>query len=388
MTFAKTLVAAAFALGVSASALADITVGISLPLTGPANGLGIPMQNYIKLWPDSVAGEKLKVILLDDASDPTRAVQNARRFVTEDKVDIVMGSSVTVNAVAMSETVAESKTVQLMFSPAVLQAGKDHWAFRLPQGNAVMAHAVIEHMKKQGVKTVGFLGYTDAYGETWLNDFRTETAKLKGPQITAVERFARPDTSVTGQALKLVSANPDAILIVASGSGAAMPHKGVVERGYKGKIYQTHAAATRDLMRIGGKDVEGGFVVSGPALVPEQLSESHPSKKVALDFVTKYEKAYGPGSRNQFAGHAYDAIIVLEKTIPVAKAKAKPGTPEFRAALRDAIEGMGRTVLAHGVLTYEKDNHWGFTVETPVMLKVATARSTRCSRSPPCSCSR
>jgi branched-chain amino acid transport system substrate-binding protein len=370
MTFTKTLVAAAFALGVSASALADITVGISLPLTGPANGLGIPMQNYIKLWPDSVAGEKLKVILLDDASDPTRAVQNARRFVTEDKVDIVMGSSVTVNAVAMSETVAESKTVQLMFSPAVLQAGKDHWAFRLPQGNAVMAHAVIEHMKKQGIKTVGFLGYTDAYGETWLNDFRTEAAKLKGPQVTAVERFARPDTSVTGQALKLVSANPDAILIVASGSGAAMPHKGVVERGYKGKIYQTHAAATRDLMRIGGKDVEGGFVVSGPALVPEQLSESHPSKKVALDFVTKYEKAYGPGSRNQFAGHAYDAIIVLEKTIPVAKAKAKPGTPEFRAALRDAIEGMGRTVLAHGVLTYEKDNHWGFTVETPVMLKV------------------
>jgi len=370
MTLAKTLLAAALALGASTAALADITIGISLPLTGPANGLGIPMQNYIKLWPESVAGEKLKVILLDDASDPTRAVQNARRFVTEDKVDIVMGSSVTVNAVAMSETVADSKTVQLMFSPAVLQAGKDHWAFRLPQGNAVMAHAVIEHMKKQGVKTVGFLGYTDAYGETWLNDFRAESAKLNGPQITAVERFARPDTSVTGQALKLVSANPDAILIVASGSGAAMPHKGVIERGYKGKIYQTHAAATRDLMRIGGKDVEGGYVVSGPALVPEQLSDSHPSKRVAQDFVNKYEKAYGAGSRNQFAGHAYDAIIVLEKTIPVAKAKAKPGTPEFRAALRDAIEGMGRTVLAHGVLTYEKDNHWGFTVETPVMLKV------------------
>jgi branched-chain amino acid transport system substrate-binding protein len=370
MTLAKTLLAAVLALGASASALADVTIGISLPLTGPANGLGIPMQNYIKLWPDSVAGEKLKVILLDDASDPTRAVQNARRFVTEDKVDIVMGSSVTVNAVAMSETVAESKTVQLMFSPAVLQAGKDHWAFRLPQGNAVMAHAVIEHMKKQGVKTVGFLGYTDAYGETWLNDFRTESAKLKGPQVTAVERFARPDTSVTGQALKLVSANPDAILIVASGSGAAMPHKGVIERGYKGKIYQTHAAATRDLMRIGGKDVEGAFVVSGPAVVPEQLGESHPSKKVAQEFVNKYEKAYGPGSRNQFAGHAHDAIIVLEKAVPVAKTKGKPGTPEFRAALRDAIEGMGRTVLAHGVLTYEKDNHWGFTVETPVMLKV------------------
>jgi branched-chain amino acid transport system substrate-binding protein len=370
MTVRKTLLTAALALGLTGPALADLTVGISLPLTGPANGLGIPMQNYIKLWPDSVAGEKLKVILLDDASDPTRAVQNARRFVTEDKVDVVMGSSVTVNAVAMSDTVAESNTVQMMFSPAVLLAGKDHWAFRLPQGNAVMAHAVIEHMKKQGVKTVGFLGYTDAYGETWLNDFRAESAKLGGPQITAVERFARPDTSVTGQALKLVSANPDAILIVASGSGAAMPHKGVIERGYKGKIYQTHAAATRDLMRIGGKDVEGAYVVSGPAVVPEQLPDSHPSKKVAQEFVNKYEKAYGPGSRNQFAGHAHDAIIVLEKAVPIAKAKAKPGTPEFRAALRDAIENMGRTVLCHGVLTYTKDNHWGFTVETPVMLKV------------------
>jgi len=370
MTLRKLVFAATLACGLSAPALADLTVGISLPLTGPANGLGIPMQNYIKLWPDSVAGEKLKVILLDDASDPTRAVQNARKFVTEDKVDVVMGSSVTVNAVAMAETVAESKTVQMMFSPAVLQAGKDTWAFRLPQGNAVMAYAVIEHMKTHGIKTVGFLGYTDAYGETWLNDFRAQSAALGGPQITVVERFARPDTSVTGQALKLVSANPDAILIVASGSGAAMPHKGVIERGYKGKIYQTHAAATRDLMRIGGKDVEGAFVVSGPALVPEQLSENHPSKKAAQDFVNKYEKAYGAGSRNQFAGHAYDAIIVLEKAVPVAKAKGKPGTPEFRAALRDAIEGMGRTVLAHGVLTYGKDNHWGFTVETPVMLKV------------------
>jgi len=368
------LLAAALAIGGAAPAFADLTVGISLPLTGPANGLGIPMQNYIKLWPESVAGEKLKVTLLDDASDPTRAVQNARRFVTEDKVDIVMGSSVTVNAVAMADTVAESQTVQLMFSPAVLLAGKDHWAFRLPQGNAVMAHAVIEHMKKQGIKSVGFLGYTDAYGETWLTDFKNESAKLGGPPIVAVERFARPDTSVTGQALKLVAANPDAILVVASGSGAAMPHKGLIERGYKGKIYQTHAAATRDLMRIGGKDVEGGYVVSGPAVVPEQLPDSHPSKKVAQDFVNKYEKAYGPGSRNQFAGHAYDAIIVLEKAVPIAKAKAKPGTPEFRAALRDALEGSREVVGTQGVFTMTPQNHNGMDDRARVPVVVRDGR--------------
>jgi branched-chain amino acid transport system substrate-binding protein len=363
------LAAATLAL-LAATAQADVTIGISLPLTGPASGLGIPMANYIKLWPTSIAGEKLNVIVLDDATDPTKGVVNAKRFITEDKADIVMGSAATPVAIAMSAIVAEAETPQFMFSPAVLPAGKDAWAFRLPQGNAVMAHAMIEHMKKNGVKTVGFLGYTDAYGESWLNDFKAQSTLLGGPQIVAVERFARADTSVTGQALKLTSGNPDAMLIVASGSGAAMPHKAIVERGYKGKIYQTHAAASRDLMRVGGKDVEGAFVTSGPAVIPEQLPANHPSKVLATDFVAKYEKAYGVGNRNQFAGHAYDAVIVLEKVLPMALKKGKPGSKEFRAAIRDAMETMGRTVVSHGVLNYTKDNHWGFTTETGLVLKV------------------
>jgi len=365
----STLAAAALAL-LAGAAQADITIGISLPLTGPASGLGIPMANYIKLWPTSIAGEKLNVIVLDDATDPTKGVVNAKRFITEDKADIVMGSAATPVAIAMAGVVAEAETPHFMFSPAVLPAGKDAWAFRLPQGNAVMAHAMIEHMKKNGVKTVGFLGYTDAYGESWLNDFKAQSTLLGGPQIVAVERFARADTSVTGQALKLTSGNPDAMLIVASGSGAAMPHKAIVERGYKGKIYQTHAAASRDLMRVGGKDVEGAFVTSGPAVIPEQLPANHPSKALATDFVAKYEKAYGAGSRNQFGGHAYDAVVVLEKVIPMALKKAKPGSKEFRAAIRDAMETMGRTVVSHGVLNYTKDNHWGFTTETGLVLKV------------------
>jgi branched-chain amino acid transport system substrate-binding protein len=367
MTLIRTLVAAAALLATAAQA--DVTIGISLSLTGPASGLGIPMQNQFKLLPASIAGEKLNVILLDDATDPTKGVQNARRFVTEDKVDLIIGSVATPVAIPMAEVAAEAATVQLMASPAGLPPGKDAWSFRLPQSNPVMAHAMVGHMKKLGIKTVGFLGYTDAYGEGWLNALGPELEK-NGIKLIATERFARADTSVTAQALKLVSANPDAIVVVASGSGAAMPEKGLVERGFKGKYYQTHAAATRDLMRIGGKDVEGTYVVSGPAVIAEQLDDSHPSKKVAVDFVAKYEKAYGAGSRNQFAGHAYDAQLVLEKIIPVALKKAKPGTKEFRAALRDAIEGMGRTIFSHGVMNWTHDDHWGFTNETGVMLKV------------------
>jgi branched-chain amino acid transport system substrate-binding protein len=269
----------------------------------------------------------------------------------------------------MSDIASEASTVQITGSPVGLPPGKDKWVFRLPQSNTVMGHAVVEHMKKQGVKTLGFLGYTDAYGEQWLKEISPQLDKA-GIKLVATERFARTDTSVTPQALKLNAANPDAILVVASGSGAAMPQMGLVERGFKGKIYQTHAAATQDLMRVGGKSVEGTYVVSGPAVIAEQLPDSHPSKKVAINFVQQYEKAVGPGTRNQFAGHSYDFQVTMEKVLPMALKKAKPGTPEFRSAIRDSLETMGRTVFAHGVMNWTKDDHWGYTMETGVMLKV------------------
>ena len=364
----KTLVAAS-ALAASGAALADITIGVIAPMTGAASGLGIPAGNQAKLWPKTIAGEKLNVIVMDDATDPNQGVTHAKRFVTNDKVDVIMGSVATPVAAAVAQVAEEAATPQIAWSPVAVPAGKDKWLFRLPQSNAVMGHAIIEHMKKQGIQSVGFLGYSDAYGETWLNDFKPQAEKA-GIKFGPVERFARADTSVTGQALKLVQANPEAILVVASGSGAAMPQMALAERGYKGKIYQTHAAATRDLMRVGGKAVEGGFVVSGPAVLAEQLPDSHPSKAEAIKFVQQYEKAYGPGSRNQFAGHAYDSIIVMEKAVPIALKKARPGTPEFRAALRDAFEQIGKTTLAHGVLNWTPTDHWGYTDDTGVMMKV------------------
>ena len=369
MTNVRTLVAAMATLLTATLVQADINIGISLPLTGPASGLGIPMKNQFLLWPQTIAGEKVNLIILDDATDPTKGVVNAKRFITEDKVDIIGGSAATPVAAAMADVAAEAATVQIAFSPVALPPGKDAWTFRLPQSTGVMAHAMVEHMKKNGVKSVGFIGYTDAYGESWLKDF-TAVAEPAGIKVVAVERFARADTSVTGQALKLVSANPDAILVVASGSGAAMPEVGILERGYKGKIYQTHAAATRDLMRVGGKAIDGTYVVSGPAVIAEQLSDSHPSKKMAIDFVQKYEKAYGAGNRNQFAGHAYDMLLTLEKVLPGALKKAKPGTKEFRAAIKEGMETMGRTIFSHGVMNWTAADHWGFTNETGVMLKV------------------
>ena len=373
MTTRSKLIGALVATLFSSAALADINVGVVLSLTGPGSGLGIPMQNQLKLFPKTIGGEKVNLIILDDASDPGKGAANTRRLITEDKVDVVFGSCLTPIAAAMVDITAEAGVVQVAGSPVGAPPSKDKWLFRLPQSNTVMGHAVVEHMKKQNVRTLGFLGYTDAYGEQWLNEIKPLLDKAN-IRMVAVERFARTDTSVTPQALKLTSANPDAILVVASGSGAAMPQLGLVERGYKGKIYQTHAAATQDLMRVGGKAVEGTFVVSGPAVIAEQLPDSHPSKKVAINFVQGFEKANGPNSRNQFAGHSYDFQVAMEKVLPVALKKAKPGTAEFRAAIRDGLETMGRTVFAHGVMNWTPQDHWGYTPETGVMLKVVDGK--------------
>ncbi len=373
MKLKKTLLALAITAVSSTAALADINIGVSLSLTGPGSGLGIPMQKQLQLFPKSIGGEKVNLVILDDATDPGKGAANARRFVTEDKVDLIFGSCITAVAAAMTDIASEAGTVQVAGSPVGVPEGKDKWLFRLPQSNTVMGHAVVEHMKKHGVKTVGFLGYTDAYGQQWL-DAVTPMLNQAGIKLVGSERFARTDTSVTPQALKLTSANPEAILVVASGSGAAMPQLGLVERGYKGKVYQTHAAATPDLPRVGGKSVEGTFVVSGPALLGDQLLDSHPSKKIAMDFVQKFEAAHGANTRNQFAGHSYDFQVAMEKAIPLALKKAKPGTAQFRAALRDSLETMGRTVFAHGVMNWTPADHWGYTLETGVMTKLVEGK--------------
>lgn len=348
---------------------AEVKIGVTLPLTGPASGLGVPMQNAIKLWPATIGGEKVIVTILDDATDPTKGLQNARRLISEEKVDMVVGSGATPVAAALAAEAASSKVVQLALAPVALPPGKDEWTFRIPHSTGVMATAIVGHMQRSGVKTAGFIGYTDTYGESWLQEMQARLEKA-GMKLVAAERYARSDTGVTAQALKLASANPDAILIAASGSGAAMPQLALLDRGYKGRIYQTHGAATRDLMRVGGKAVEGTLVSSAAVMVAEQLPEGHHLKKEALRFVQTYEQAYGAGSRSALAAHGWDISLVLEKVIPLAKRKAAPGTPEFRAALRDALQAAQAITVTGGLLNYSATDHWGYGPSDGVILKI------------------
>ncbi|MCO4890134.1 ABC transporter substrate-binding protein [Cupriavidus sp. WGtm5] len=366
----RTPLALGIALAFTATtALADITVGVSLSTTGPSASLGIPQKNSLAYLPQRIGGEPVRYIVLDDASDPTQGAKAARRFVAEDKVDIILGSSAVAPSIAIAEVADEAQTVQLAFSPIELKPGRGAWTFRLAQPVRLMANAVAATAKTNGVKTMGFIGFADAYGETWLKDFTT-AATANGIRLIATERYGRADTSVTAQALKLIAARPDAILIAGAGTGAALPHTTLRERGYGGTLYQTHGAATKDLIRIGGRLVNGAILPAGPVIVPEQLPAGDPVRKPGLDYVSRYEKQYGAETRTQFGAHAYDAGLVLERIVPVALKQARPGTPAFRQALRQALETERDIVVSHGVLNFSAQDHYGFDQRGRVMVTI------------------
>lgn len=357
---------AAFPLSATA---ADVTVCVTVSATGPAASLGIPEQNTVSFLPSSAGGASLKYIVYDDATDPTGATRNARKCTESDQADVLIGSSSVPASVAVATVAAEMSTAVVSLSPINVPANIEHWTFRAVQKNEQMASAIVKHMKKNSVKTLGYIGFTDAYGEDWL---KTITALLKDGNIAlvATERFARNDTSVTGQVLKLISAHPDAILVGASGTPSALPAKALAERGFKGILYQTHGSATADYVRVGGKAAEGSILPVGPVVVAGQLPDSHPSKVIGIEYTGKYETAHGKGSVSAFGGMMFDAGQLIAAAVPEALKKGKPGTPEFRSALRDSLENLKDVVSVNGVYTMSPTDHFGHDERSRVLITV------------------
>ncbi|WP_027793080.1 ABC transporter substrate-binding protein [Paraburkholderia acidipaludis] len=368
---------AAALMGCAGGALAQVKIGVTLSATGPAASLGIPEKNTIALLPKEIAGKSVQYIVLDDASDTSKAVQNTHKLIDEDHVDAIIGSSVTPNSLAMLDVVEQGKTpmISLAASTAIIQPMDDKrkWAFKPPQNDSLMADAIAGYMQKHGVKTVGFIGFTDAYGDSWLKEFSAAAAK-HNLKIVETERFNRTDSSVTGQALKLMSANPDAVLIAGSGTPSALPATTLKDRGYKGKIYQTHGVANNDFLRVCGKDCDGELLPAGPILVADQLPDSNPVKKSALAYKAAYEKAYGAGSVATFGGHAWDAGQMLERAIPVALKSGQPGTEAFRVALRGALENIKELPLSHGIMNTTPTDHNGLDDRARVIVEVVDGK--------------
>ena len=358
---------------VMGTAEAQVKVGIVVSATGPAASLGIPQQQTATLLPKELAGQKMTYIVLDDGSDTTLAVKDIKKLIDEEHVDVVIGPSTTPNAIAMTDAAVEAETPVISMAAAAAlilpMDARKRWIFKTPQNDALMAGAVVDDMADKKIGTIAIIALSDSYGQNWV----AEVQKLIGDKnikLVATESYQPTDASITGQVLRVVAAKPDAILIASRGTPAVLPAKALKERGYKGTIYQTHGVANNDFLRLGGKDVDGSIVPVGPVLVASQLPDGNPSKKLALDYTRIFETAYGPGSVTTFGAHLWDADLLLQAALPGALAKAKPGTKEFRVALRDSIENVKNLTITQGVMNMSATDHSGLDQRSRVMVVV------------------
>ena len=362
----------ALALAASLSAQAQVKIGVIVSATGQAAFVGISQKNSVALLPKKIGDTTVEYIVFDDASDSTQSVTLAKKLISESKIDALIGPSGSPNAMGVLQVMAEAQTPMLApvgTSAVVLPMDdKKRWAFKTHPHDDVISEGIVAAMTNRGVKTIGFIGRADPYGENWYKTF-APMAQKAGMQIVANERYNRQDTSVTGQVLKLIAAKPDAVLVAGVAADAALPHIQLVDAGYKGNIYQTHGAASLDFIKIGGQKVEGALVIGPLLVVPEQVSDSVPTKKSALEYVTSYERLYG--SRPPiFGAGVSDAGLLLQHAIPEAIKKGKPGTQEFRTALRDALEATKGLPVSQGVITMTAQDHSGFDHRGRVLLTV------------------
>ncbi len=364
---------AAAALAVGTLAHADIHIGVVLSLTGPGASLGIPEENALKLWPSELAGEKLRLTILNDNTDSTTAARNTQKLITEEKVDLILGASLTPPSLAVVEAAGEAKVpvMSLAGGGAIVlpQDGPRRWAFKLSPTEQISATMVLDHVLANKGKTLATISVANSYGEGFLK-VTEQLAGVKGVKLVASEKYSPTDQSVTAQVVKVLAANPDAVYILSAGTPGALPQIELAKRGYKGAVYQTQGVANNDFLRVGGKDLEGGYMTVAPVLVAEQLSDANPVKKPALDFVQRFEAKYGAGTRSLFAATMWDALLIVQQAAVVALKNAKPGTPEFRSSLRDAIEGTREFVGSQGVFNMSPSDHNGVDQRCQVMVRV------------------
>lgn len=367
------LSAGLLAMALPMGARADINVGVILSLTGPGASLGLPAQNAVQLWPQTLAGEKLNVTVLNDGTDVTQASRAAAKLVSENNVDIIIGSSLTPPSLAITEVAAQNGTpvISLGGGSAIVlpQDGHRKWAFKVSAPEKYAVAPILSHMKEQGVTSVGAIAITTAYGEGYVQTLQA-LAPTYGIEIAGIERYNQTDQSVTAQISKLAIKKPGAIFIISAGTPGALPQIELKKRGYKGLVYQTQGVANNDYLRVGGKDIDGAFIAFSPLMVAEQLDEANPIRKPAMDFVTRYDQQFGEGSAGIFGASAWDAMLILQHALPKALETAKPGTPEFRQALRDAIEQSQNIVTSTAIYNFSPEDHNGVDERSQVLARI------------------
>lgn len=368
----KMLATGMLALATCTGASADIKVGFVTSLSGPISSIGIPYAKGIEAaaaYKSQVGNHRVVLVQLDDVSDPSTSTRNARKLIDDEKVDIIIGTAGAPHSNAVAGVAREGKTPHIAVAPINVPGTEGEWSVTVTPDTTLMTSVLVDRMKRDGVKSLGYIGFSDTWGD--LNQRALSAlSPLAGIALIGDERYARTDTSVSGQVIKLLAKRPDAMMTGGSGTPGSLPYLAMAERGYRGRLYGNAALVNPDFVRLAAGSADGMYVPIGPVIVAEDLPESNPVRKVALEFKAAYQRVHGQPSKDPFSAYSFDAWLVLLDAAQRALGKAAPGTPEFRQALRDAIVSTKELVGAQGVYNFRADSRYGQDRRSTVLVKL------------------
>ncbi len=354
-------------IGSIAYAKESIKIGAIVASTGPASFLGDPELKTLKLYVEKinanggVNGQKLELVSYDTGASPKKAVTFAKRLINQDKVVAIIGPSTTGETMAIIPIVQRAKIPLLSMGggiPIIKPVKK--YVFKIVATDRMACQKIMADMKKRGISKIGMISGSGGFGKSMRKQCK-DVAPDFGIEILADETYGKKDADMSSQLIKINNTKGiQAVLNPGFGQGPAIVTKNYRQLKISYPLYQSHGVASKKFIEIAGSAAEGVRLVSPPVVVAKKLSDSNPLKKVCVDYVNEYEKAYGT-KVSSFGGHAYDSLYAIVDAIK----RMKSTDPK---KIRDGLESLKGFVGIDGIVNMSKKDHLGLDTKTGLVL--------------------
>jgi len=348
---------------------AQIKIGSVLSVTGPASFLGDPEKKTLEIYVDEinakggVNGQKLQLIVYDDAANADTARTFATRLVEEDKVVAVVGGSTTGSTLAMIPVFEEAQIPFISLAGAVqIIEPVRKWVFKTPHTDRMACEKIFADLKSRNLTHIALISGTDAFGKS-MRDQCVAVASKAGITIATEETYGPRDSDMTPQLTNIKNkAGVQAVVNPGFGQGPA-----IVTRNYKQlaitlPLYQSHGVASKQFIELAGPAAEGVRLPAAAILIADKLPANDPQKPVVVNYTKTYQDRTKQAV-STFGGHAYDGLMILVQ----AMERAKSTDP---AKVRDEIEKTKGFVGTGGIVNMSPTDHMGLDLSAFHMLEI------------------
>ena len=353
----------------SAFAGGTVKVGAILAVTGPAAFLGAPEAKTLEMMvadinaKGGINGNKVELIIKDSQASPEKAVSFAKQLIDEDKVFAIIGPSTSGETMAIKNIAEEGKTILLSCAAAeAIVKPVAKWVFKTPQMDRDAVIRIFEQMKKMKISKIGVLSSNTGFGKAGKEQLE-KLAPEYGIQIAVSEVYDKAATDLTAEVTKINAANVQGIVNWSIEPAQSICIKNARQICSNVPVFQSHGFGNIGYVKAAGAAAEGVIFPAGRLLVADVLSDKNPQKKVLESYKKEYEAKYKEDV-STFGGHAYDAMIILERGMKDAGANAD------KEKVRTAIENIKGLVGTAGIFNFSPSDHNGLDKNAFEMLTV------------------